>query len=75
MVYPFPNDTIRSVVDAGRVKAMLAVELSAGQMIEDVKLAAECRVPVHLFNRMGGNVPGCEEVCEAARALWKEIRK
>ena len=75
MVYPFPNDAIRSVVDAGRVKAMLAVELSAGQMIEDVKLAAECRVPVHLFNRMGGNVPGCEEVCEAARALWKEMQK
>jgi 2-oxoglutarate ferredoxin oxidoreductase subunit alpha len=50
---------------AGKLKGILAVELSAGQMIEDVRLAVEGRVKVALHNRMGGMVPSPEEVMDA----------
>ena len=53
----------------------MSLEMSAGQMIEDVKLALNCKLPVELFNRMGGNVPSCAEVCEAAKRIYKEYVK
>ena len=37
-----------------RVKGILTVELNAGQMVEDVRLAVECKVPVEHFGRLGG---------------------
>ena len=46
----------------GGLKGILTVELSAGQMIEDVRLAVDGRVKVALHNRMGGMVPSPEEV-------------
>ena len=45
-----------------RVKAFLAVELSTGQMVEDVKLAVEGKAPVHFYGRCGGVVPGGAEL-------------
>lgn len=74
MVYPFPTDSIRRAAN-GAAKAFLCLELSAGQMIEDVKLAVECKRPVHLCNRMGGNLLSCAEVCARAKELLKEISK
>ena len=47
------------------MKGILTVELNAGQMVEDVRLAAECRVPVHHFGRMGGMIPNPTEILEA----------
>ena len=44
---------------------MLTVEMSAGQMIEDVKLAVECSIPVEHFGRMGGIIHSPDEVVEA----------
>ena len=44
---------------------MISVELSMGQMIEDVKLATECKVPVSLVKRVGGMIPTPAEVLEA----------
>jgi 2-oxoglutarate ferredoxin oxidoreductase subunit alpha len=44
-------------------------------MIEDVKLALDCKLPVELCNRMGGNVPSCAEVCEAIKRIYKEYVK
>ena len=64
-VYPFPTDALARLAREPRVKAFVAVEMSAGQMIEDVRLAVECRKPVFLCNRMGGNVPSCREVADA----------
>ena len=43
-------------------KLFLSVEMSNGQMIDDVRLAIECARPVSLINRMGGNVPTVEEI-------------
>ena len=62
-LWPFPYKEIKEL--AQRVKGILVVELSAGQMIEDVKLAVECNLPVEHFGRFGGIVPSPEEVLNA----------
>jgi len=62
-LYPFPYVEIGHL--AGKIKGILSVELSAGQMIEDVRLAVEGRVKVALHNRMGGMVPTPEDVFHA----------
>jgi 2-oxoglutarate ferredoxin oxidoreductase subunit alpha len=50
---------------ADQVKGILSVELSAGQMVEDVRLAVEHKVPVEHYGRMGGMIHTPEEVLEA----------
>ncbi len=62
-LWPFPKAPFRAAAD--RVKAMISVELSMGQMIEDVRLATECRVPVTLCNRVGGMIPSPEQILAA----------
>ena len=62
-LWPFPKAPFRAAAD--RVKAMISVELSMGQMIEDVRLATECRVPVTLCNRVGGMIPAPEQILAA----------
>ena len=62
-LWPFPTAEVARL--ARQVKGILTVELNAGQMIEDVRLAVEGRVPVHHFGRMGGIVPNPGEVLDA----------
>lgn len=69
-LWPFPYDAIRKA--AAHVKGILCVELNAGQMIEDVRLAVSDSVPVRHFGRMGGIVPNPQEVLDA---LEREIVK
>lgn len=64
-LWPFPSKEIAQA--AAGVKGILVPELSAGQMIEDVKLAVECKVPVEHYGRMGGNVPTPEELLDALK--------
>lgn len=64
-LWPFPTAPIAKA--AKTAKAFISVELSMGQMIEDVKLASECRVPVTLCNRAGGMIPSPEQVFEAIK--------
>lgn len=54
-LWPFPKAPIRKAADS--VESFISVELSMGQMIEDVRLASECRKPVYLCNRVGGMIP------------------
>ena len=54
-LYPFPKDALNAFVGQGG-KQLICVEMSNGQMRDDVKLAIECRCPVHLVNRLGGNL-------------------
>lgn len=61
-LWPFPEKIISEL--SHRVKGILVVELNAGQMIEDVRLAAESRVPIFHYGRMGGNVPNPQEVLD-----------
>jgi len=59
-LWPFPERIIKGV--AQRVKGILVVEMSAGQMLEDVRLAVEGACPVDFYGRMGGGVPTEEEI-------------
>jgi 2-oxoglutarate/2-oxoacid ferredoxin oxidoreductase subunit alpha len=61
-LFPFPSERINQL--AGRVKGMLSVEMSAGQMVEDVLLSVNGKVPVHHFGRFGGVITTPEEVVE-----------
>ncbi|MEW6066505.1 MAG: 3-methyl-2-oxobutanoate dehydrogenase subunit VorB [Bacillota bacterium] len=67
-LWPFPVDGFRAL--QGQIKGYLSVELSAGQMIEDVRLAVSCSAPVHLCNRQGGMVPAPEEVLERFKEVF-----
>ncbi len=62
-LWPFPKKAFADA--ANKVKHIVSVELSMGQMIEDVRLASECKVPVSLCNRAGGMIPSPEEVLAA----------
>jgi 2-oxoglutarate/2-oxoacid ferredoxin oxidoreductase subunit alpha len=61
-LYPFPKDHLLKM--AGRIKGILSVEMSAGQMIEDIQLSVEGKVPVYHFGRMGGIIPSPSEVAD-----------
>jgi 2-oxoglutarate/2-oxoacid ferredoxin oxidoreductase subunit alpha len=61
-LFPFPSKRINEL--AGQVKGMLSVEMSAGQMVEDVLLAVNGKIPVSHFGRLGGIVTTPEEVVE-----------
>ena len=59
-LWPFPKAPFAEAAD--RVSAFISVELSMGQMIEDVELATRCKKPVYLCNRAGGMIPSPEQV-------------
>ncbi|MBO5411080.1 MAG: 3-methyl-2-oxobutanoate dehydrogenase subunit VorB, partial [Clostridia bacterium] len=59
-LWPFPKDILNATAD--KVKAFVSVELSMGQMIEDIELATRCKKPVLLCNRTGGMIPTTADV-------------
>lgn len=59
-LWPYPQKAFDDVMD--RAKAFLTVELSLGQMIDDVKLSVNGRAPVYFYGRPGGMVPTAEDV-------------
>lgn len=71
-LWPFPTAEIARL--AKQVKGILTVELNAGQMIEDVRLAVEGSVPVYHFGRMGGMIPNPGEVLEALAGHFDELK-
>ncbi|MBI5220138.1 MAG: 3-methyl-2-oxobutanoate dehydrogenase subunit VorB [Bacteroidia bacterium] len=64
-LYPFPSKQISGL--AGKVKGILTVEMNAGQMVEDVKLAVMGKTPVAFHGRMGGMIPSPEEIVSALK--------
>jgi len=61
-LYPFPYDEIEKYTS--QIKGILDVEMNAGQMVEDVRLAVNGKTPVDFYGRMGGIVPTPEEILE-----------
>ncbi len=59
-LWPFPSEIISKLAD--KTGSFLAAELSTGQMVEDVRLAVNGKVPVHFYGRCGGVVPGGKEL-------------
>ncbi len=68
-LWPFPNDRLAQL--AGSARACLVIEMNAGQMVEDVRLAIEGRVPVRFYGRTGGVIPMPDELL---RVVEQEYR-
>lgn len=64
-LFPFPKKIIKEM--AQQVKGILSVEMNAGQMVEDIQLAVNGKVPVKHYGRLGGNMPSSEEIIEQVR--------
>ncbi|RKY95342.1 MAG: 3-methyl-2-oxobutanoate dehydrogenase subunit beta, partial [Ignavibacteriae bacterium] len=61
-LYPYPWDRLKELAE--KVDFMMSVEMNAGQMVQDVKLAVEGKVPVYFKGRMGGMIPTPEDIVE-----------
>lgn len=59
-LWPFPKKPLNALAD--KAKCFVSVELSMGQMVEDIELATRCKKPVYLVNRAGGMIPSPEQV-------------
>ena len=68
-LWPFPKAPIAAAAE--KVKGFISVEMSMGQMIEDVRLYSGCKKPVALCNRVGGMIVSPEEVLESIRKAEK----
>ena len=62
-LFPYPTDELKRI--GTKMKGILSVEMNAGQMIDDVKLAVDCKVPVEYAGRMGGIIPSPDEILQA----------
>jgi 2-oxoglutarate ferredoxin oxidoreductase subunit alpha len=69
-LYPYPYGIISKLAD--RVKFFLDIEMNAGQMVEDVRLAVNGKKPVHFYGRMGGIIPSPEEVLASLESHIKQ---
>ena len=69
-LYPFPKLHLKRLAKTARI--FLAVEMSNGQMVEDVRLALNGARPVEFYSRVGGNVPSHNEVLSLVRKLARQ---
>jgi 2-oxoglutarate/2-oxoacid ferredoxin oxidoreductase subunit alpha len=69
-LFPFPSEVLAQAAADG--KQFLVVEMSAGQMVEDVRLAVNGRSPVHFHGRTGGCVPTAPEIAAKVREILQE---
>jgi len=69
-LFPFPESYFRKYMN--QVKAILDVEMSTGQMIEDVKLSTDCKLPIRFYGRTGGMVPSPDEIVNEFLSMVKE---
>jgi 2-oxoglutarate ferredoxin oxidoreductase subunit alpha len=72
-LWPFPAKKLLAATRKARL--LLAVEMSAGQMVQDVRLAVAERVPVEFIGRMGGEAPSIKELVAAGKKLLQKPRR
>ncbi|MDO5851282.1 MAG: 3-methyl-2-oxobutanoate dehydrogenase subunit VorB [Methanobacteriaceae archaeon] len=70
-LYPFPKNELKSIISTKPDCHLVSVEMSNGQMIEDIKLAIECTRPVTLVNRMGGNIMDMKSIKDEIHRIHK----
>jgi 2-oxoglutarate ferredoxin oxidoreductase subunit alpha len=68
-LWPFPHKAFEEAAVQAGVKAFLSVEMSMGQMVEDVRLAVNGKKPVHFYGRTGGMVPTPKAIAEEAKKI------
>lgn len=61
-LYPFPRQAVRDA--SARAKSVLTIELSTGQMVEDVEWSAAEGVPIYFYGKTGGNIPAPEDISD-----------
>ena len=71
-LWPFPYAAFDNL--SGATKAVVSVELSMGQMLQDINLGVKGRVPVRLIHRVGGMLPTSLEVVEKTKKILEEVR-
>lgn len=71
-LWPFPFEAFNQIPEA---KNLLTVEMSTGQMVEDVRLAIEGRLPVHFYGRTGGMIPSPAEIATKAKEIVEQSQQ
>jgi len=71
-LWPFPKKKLDELAKKPAVKFFLSVEMSCGQMVEDVQLVSNGRKPVHFYGRQGGIIPTAEEILDVIKKHLKE---
>lgn len=71
-LYPFPEEQLNKACESA--KAVLSVEMNKGQMVEDIRLALNCRLPVEFFGRHGGVIPSVAEVLAQIETISERIK-
>jgi 2-oxoglutarate ferredoxin oxidoreductase subunit alpha len=67
-LFPFPEQAVRQAADKPHCRKVFSIEMSMGQMVEDVERSVQGRKPVQWFGKCGGDVPTPEEIIELVQA-------
>ena len=73
-LWPYPTEAIAKAAERANVKTFLTVEMSMGQMVEDVRLAVNGKKPVHFYGRTGGMVPTPAAIVEEAKKILGGVK-
>lgn len=73
-LWPFPYVRLKEIAGLSQTKVFVDVEMSQGQMLDDVNLSVAERKPVKFYGRCGGVIPHVSEVEQAAMDAWKEVK-
>jgi 2-oxoglutarate ferredoxin oxidoreductase subunit alpha len=68
-LFPFPDQAIRQAVQRDHCRAVISIEMSMGQMVEDVDRAVQGRCPVEWYGKCGGDVPTPEEIIGVVKSM------
>lgn len=71
-LWPFPEEALSEMI-RGDVKCVLTVEMSHGQMLDDIRIAVNGKVRTGFYGRSGGGIPSTQEVIDAAAELYGEV--
>lgn len=74
-LFPFPEMAIRQACDRPECRVVLSIEMSMGQMLEDVERSVQGKKPVEWYGKCGGEVPTPEEVMDVVRSFLKQYGK
>lgn len=74
-LYPYPEVALKKQILVTNIKTVLTIEMSLGQMVEDVEKVVAGDKPVKFYGRTGGIVPSPEEICDEIRRLATKTRK
>lgn len=73
-LWPFPYEQFEDFANKDHVKAFLSVEMSKGQMVEDVKLGVKGKKPVYFTGRTGGMVPEPNQIIQKIQSIIEEVK-